>query len=195
MAVFFLRRGLAPTINIVNYLKSDGTQYIDSGVAYDSANEYVIETECCWTSSSSTFSGWNAGGIFGYDGGYWGNGSTMSILKATTLTKIKLTIEAGSSSNSVMELDQNGSTTTITRTHGSIASYATTNYPIFAYTNNSGGILGYAPMMCTYLSITVNRTLVRDFKPCLDSSGVACMYDLVSRKYFYNAGTGSFEAG
>ena len=31
--------------------------------------------------------------------------------------------------------------------------------------------------------------------PCLDTEGVPCMYDLVSQKPFYNAGTGSFTWG
>lgn len=37
------------------------------------------------------------------------------------------------------------------------------------------------------------ETLVRDFKPCKDSRGVYCLYDAVSNRYFYNAGTGEFE--
>ena len=31
--------------------------------------------------------------------------------------------------------------------------------------------------------------------PCLDTEGVPCMFDLVSQKPFYNAGTGSFTWG
>lgn len=37
--------------------------------------------------------------------------------------------------------------------------------------------------------------LVRDFQPCLDTEGVPCMFDFVSRKSFYNVGTGSFTWG
>lgn len=40
-----------------------------------------------------------------------------------------------------------------------------------------------------------NDNLVRDFIPALDNSGVACLYEKVSKTYFYNAGTGSFVAG
>ncbi len=38
-------------------------------------------------------------------------------------------------------------------------------------------------------------SLVRDFQPCLDAEGVPCMFDFVSRKPFYNVGTGSFTWG
>lgn len=37
--------------------------------------------------------------------------------------------------------------------------------------------------------------LIQDFVPCLDSDGVPCMYDLVSKTAFYNQGTGSFTWG
>lgn len=37
--------------------------------------------------------------------------------------------------------------------------------------------------------------LVRDFIPCKDPDGVVCMYDKVTKTYFYNCGTGSFYAG
>ena len=40
-----------------------------------------------------------------------------------------------------------------------------------------------------------NGTLVRDFWPCYDPDGVACLYDKVEEKYYYNAGTGAFTAG
>ena len=37
--------------------------------------------------------------------------------------------------------------------------------------------------------------LIQDFMPCLDTDGVPCMFDLVSRKPFYNKGSGSFAWG
>lgn len=40
-----------------------------------------------------------------------------------------------------------------------------------------------------------NGTLVRDFVPCLDTNNIACMYDKVGKQTYYNAGTGTFNAG
>lgn len=34
---------------------------------------------------------------------------------------------------------------------------------------------------------------VIDLYPALDNQGIACLYDMVSGKYFYNSGTGEFE--
>ena len=35
-------------------------------------------------------------------------------------------------------------------------------------------------------------TLIQHLRPCLDTEGVPCMYDEVSKQYFYNQGTGTF---
>ena len=34
-----------------------------------------------------------------------------------------------------------------------------------------------------------------DLRPCIDPKGVVCFYDMVSKKYFYNKGTGTLTAG
>lgn len=50
-----------------------------------------------------------------------------------------------------------------------------------------------------YCKIWDGDTLIRDFCPAIsietDHLGEVCLYDLVSDRYFYNAGTGSFIAG
>ena len=40
-------------------------------------------------------------------------------------------------------------------------------------------------------TITEGNTIVRDLRPCLDPKGVVCFYDMVTKKYFYNQGTGT----
>lgn len=40
-----------------------------------------------------------------------------------------------------------------------------------------------------------NGTLVRDFVPCINASGEVGLYDLVGRKFYGSAGTGTFTAG
>ena len=44
-----------------------------------------------------------------------------------------------------------------------------------------------------YCKLYYNNTLVRDFIPVLDPSGIPCLYDYVSKNYFYNNGTGAFS--
>lgn len=35
----------------------------------------------------------------------------------------------------------------------------------------------------------------RDYVPCTDRNGIPCLFDMVTRRTFYNAGTGDFEYG
>ena len=51
------------------------------------------------------------------------------------------------------------------------------------------------PMKIYSAKIWDNDELVRNFIPVLDANGIACLYDLVSNEYFYNAGTGDFTPG
>jgi hypothetical protein len=43
--------------------------------------------------------------------------------------------------------------------------------------------------------ITEENQIVQDLRPCIDPKGIVCMYDLVTKKYFYNQGTGTLTAG
>jgi hypothetical protein len=40
-----------------------------------------------------------------------------------------------------------------------------------------------------------NNVLLHDFRPCIDPKGTICMYDMVTKKYFYNQGTSTLTAG
>ena len=50
-------------------------------------------------------------------------------------------------------------------------------------------------MRLYYCKIYDNNDLVRDFIPVRDYNGIACLYDKVENKYYYNQGTGEFIAG
>ena len=72
-----------------------------------------------------------------------------------------------------------------------VANFETpTNGLIFDVGNNNW--TGNKAVMQLY-SYTDGNT--QKLVPCLDTEGVPCMYDLVSQKPFYNAGTGSFTWG
>lgn len=191
----FDKRELPSGYTQLAHLQANGAQYLLTDIPYSTSNKYVIEAECCWIGSTEGYSGWNAGGIFGNSGGVWHNGSTASTVSATKNTKIRLTIEAGASGNSILELTQDGKTTTITRAHASLATYAKINLPIFAYTSSSGGIEGYSYMQCKYFKVYVNGTLTADMVPCKNASGIFGMYNMVTAKFHKNSGSGTFTAG
>ena len=64
---------------------------------------------------------------------------------------------------------------------------------LFANNNNTAQL----PMIgrIWYFKIYDNDVLVRNFIPALDPNGTPCMYDLVSKTTFYNAGSGTFNYG
>lgn len=66
---------------------------------------------------------------------------------------------------------------------------------LFNLNNSNGGLSQYAPsgMKCYSLKITEGSVLVGDFVPAKRKSDNAIgMYDMVSRQFFTNSGTGSF---
>jgi hypothetical protein len=43
--------------------------------------------------------------------------------------------------------------------------------------------------------ITEENQIIQDLRPCIDPKGVVCFYDMITKKYFYNQGTGTLTAG
>ena len=75
----------------------------------------------------------------------------------------------------------------------------TQDYSISAYlfSQNENGTAMYtigSKYKLYYCKIySSDNVLIRNFKPCKDSAGIFCLYDTVTKKYFYNKGTGYFE--
>ena len=84
----------------------------------------------------------------------------------------------------------NGTTTTPT-----YSSTIVTGANIFLFASSKGDNVSSqkARMKLYYCKIYESDVLVRDFIPVLDQNNVACLFDLVSQTFFYNAGTGTFN--
>lgn len=46
-----------------------------------------------------------------------------------------------------------------------------------------------------YCQIYEGDTLVKNFRPVRNTSGVVCLYDTISQKFYYNSGSGDFVGG
>jgi hypothetical protein len=68
------------------------------------------------------------------------------------------------------------------------------NYYLFAR-NKDNIAISMAKMKIFAYKLYSAGALKRDYIPALDKDGTPCLYDRVSKKCFYNAGTGSFIAG
>ena len=180
----------------VEYLEATGTQYIDSG--YKPTSEALkFDLEYAITSSTCNFSimGNNddTDKYFGIQ--FWGNkfyvGTSRALLYKswTQDQKYHKIIEA------------NNGTLTVT-TDGVRES---TSYVSSLYKNSSIGLFAckgdtivesYGHARIYYAKIYDNNILVRDFVPVVRSrDGVAGLYDMVERKFYTNAGSGSFKTG
>lgn len=67
-------------------------------------------------------------------------------------------------------------------------------YSISIFKNSAGTSHGNGGSYVRFFAAKIykSKMLVRDFIPCLDETGAPCMFDLVSRKPFYNRNVGDF---
>lgn len=200
MAIFASRQIVLPQmVNYVNFIQSSGTQYIDTGFKPTGATKIVCDFQMVnqgtdqqgvfgsrpGTSGRFTvFTGYSAGALqVDYD-----TYGTLAVEKST-ISGLNLnnrnTIEVSN------KLIINGNTV---KTVSSVS--FTSTYNLFLFANNNAGTAQLPGAMKLYsCQIYDNGTLVRDFWPCYDPDGVACLYDKVEKKYYYNAGSGAFTAG
>lgn len=171
----------------VEYLESSGTQYIDTGVKASSLDRWELEFGTVVVNTGAAFwgaqndggdrlsSAWitSTGGIR-YGGGFQYVFSTWRGLRA----KNAIVISSGA-------ITLNGQTVT---GPPFIDTYSTQNIYLFACNNITS-----VGCICWGMKRYVNNILTIDYIPVIDRAGVACMYDRVSKKLFYNAGTGSFS--
>lgn len=74
-------------------------------------------------------------------------------------------------------------------------------YPLVIFTTNRNGQPQVAEAFIQQYRLyrftikNVNDALIMNLLPCLDKNGTPCMYDTVSKKPFYNGGTGEFLYG
>lgn len=191
------KRRLPKNFREVEYLQSNGTEYINTGLA-PNANQ-KIELRGFKAGGGTTSGGYIACGstatandriqIWAEGGGlawFRVDGASIQTNESCTVNRkfvLDIKNKKGYVDSSEYNLSYSGSLTT---------------YPYFLFLRNNGGTPDTtynAPMRLYYVKIWDNDSLVRDFIPCLDASNVPCLYDLVEGKAYYNAGTGSFTYG
>lgn len=174
----------------IEYIKSTGTQYINTGYI-PATSRIKVELKVLSTSipaaESDFFGNYNgsAGIIVGFYQGkvfqYSGNNGNLF----NTGLEINQKTTVISEWNTIRKLECSGTEAT-----SSVYSLQ----PIeSAFCLFSGGV-NYRPSSITLYSCKMydNEELVRDFVPCVDSSGNAGLYDLINDVFYKNAGTGDF---
>lgn len=184
-----------PEVNYVEYIQSSGTQRIDTGYKPNQSTRVIMDAQWVSTPSkdSCLFGARKASG--NVDNSLWYVSASGVLQSSYGNEKIKSSAITVTTRHTY---DKNGNTlyvdgtTRITNTKSTFQ----TDYNMFLLTcNQSGSAMSNSASVKLYsCKIYDNNVLIRDYRPCLDPNGVACLYDEVNKEYVYNSGSGSFTA-
>ena len=194
----------------LTYIRSTGTQYIDTGVYPDphTAVSMTFLLDDMDTRQQRTFgvgdntngfvfaSYVNGSGMWAWAAkdhfGNWASSGNMPLHRRATIT-----LDAH---NQLYTLQQEGIAdyTYKLTNHAVVVGHQTltSSIPLYlmAYKNLSGSIAGYGKMRVYSASVSLTNAVVRNFAPYV-KSGEAGLMDTVHNQFYANGGTGAFIAG
>lgn len=179
--------GLPSGYKILSYVQSSGSQYINTGVKTDQDSRIIVKAS--YTGSYSIYGAGkaftnytaNASGGYFYYNDYGGGAST-----ATNY----------SGSAHIFEQNKNYAYIDNNLVHSFTYSSFTSPGNMFLFGRNDGtGALNDAGGTVKIYSAKIyNGSLVRNLIPCINTAGIVGMYDTVEKKFYSNAGSGTFVA-
>lgn len=194
MAVLLTGASVPQTVNFVNYIQTNGSQYFDTGFKPNQNTRIVMDAQFTAATSQSvlyTPFGVRAGGYFFELYKASTSNWNLTFLWNTTYSQY---FSIDYSARHTFEINKNVATvdgTSKTYTAGTFQ----LAYPMFlSATNNTGVAESVTALRIYSCQIYDNGTLVRDYLPCLDKDGVACLYDQVNEEYVYHSGSGELTA-
>lgn len=178
----------------VEYLESTGTQWIDTGIVPTKNIKIDIDLQLTSIISAKyVFGSWAPDKqyyLYISDNKWqWGWSSEYKNTTTTDQNRHNFILASNGTISSIT-LDGNviGTTTTTSQ-------YPGPNFSIFGGRGQSNIVNTDLTQKIYSCKIFENNVLVRDFIPVLDPDGTPCMYDKVTKTFFYNQGTGDFIAG
>lgn len=187
--------GVATKYTKLEYIESNGTQYIDTGFKHNQDTRVVMNVQPTASSLSSN--------VFLFDGAS-GNTTRKGVFYHASASKWAVDYKSDSNrqyisntatnANFIIDYDKNVCTInneTITFTASTFQS--TVNMALFA-TNYNGTVQGYVSAKLYSCQIYDNGILIRDFVPALRSDGIAGLYDAINDKFYVSSGSGNFIA-
>lgn len=177
----------------LEYIRSSGTQYIDTGFTPDSNSGVNMVCEMLSKSGNQAPfmtrdapNGTYMFGIFSISGVFRSDyGSEKKSFSSSLSTLQKLSLDRNKNVCTI-------GTTTITNT----ASTFTAKWTLFLLASDDNGTAKFFSNAKLYsCQIYDNGTLVRDYIPCQKPDGTIGLWDDVNSVFYGNAGTGTFTAG
>lgn len=176
----------------LEYIQSSGTQYIDTGFKPNQNTRIICTTNlakqntAAWLFGARNGSGDSTFGFLTYQNAYRSDYNTNQDQTISDTYTGFFTVDKDKNVTKI-----NGETK-ITNAVGTFQ----TSYPLFLFANNNGGsVAGYSSCAIQACQIYDNGTIIRDYVPVKNSSGLVGLYDVVNDEFYQNAGTGTFTAG
>lgn len=192
------QEGLPSGYTQLNYLKSTGAQYINTGYIYGSNSDFSTEMhfnnadgQLCGAIEDNAKIALAKGGGRLYFARFNGNLGATGVDVNNYLYKLST---HGAILTATYTKDGSEITSTI---DNSAYDFGGTTIPFYLFGRNNNGstTLTGGTLSIYFFSFFENGSTVMNLVPCLDVDGVPCMFDTVKRKTFYNAGTGDFLWG
>lgn len=187
----------------VDYIKSGGTQYIDTGVNADSNLSIKMNLSSSYHTQQR-----HMGAIKNDNGVYTRHHITLNA-STTTNYIASFTGQTNSAQNLLLTIDDNKHYLNLDIYNKKISADEETpidltlqpfdtelNYWLFARNSNNSTNISFAIMQIYDCKMYYSDVLVRDFIPCYrNSDNEVGLYDLVNNVFYTNRGTGSFTYG
>lgn len=176
----------------VEYIKSTGTQAINTGVVPDINTRVTMDFELAEQPTANVV-------IFGVVGQfsfrYLGNNSPP-VFRHNTGTAVK-SFSQDIAAVGRHQVDKNGKTCTLDDKTTTTNDSSITNASQLAFCayNNNGTLSNYSKIIIREAKIYQQGELVRDFVPCTDSGGNAGLFDLVNNTFYASITDTAFVAG
>lgn len=194
----FLDPDFSPTQ--LTYIQSSGTQYINSGIIPNQDTKIEIDMQSTSSTTSNVFAGARQAyqnNAFYVSQQYGDGGSNPQLYRIAYGTEVYNIPDLYQDTNRrLFVLDGNKAYMDNTLINTFSSQTFTSPVPLWVFTGNNNGSLMQPALMKLYgCKIYDNGILVRDFIPAKDTANVVCLWDNVSKTFFYNAGSGTFTAG
>lgn len=199
------QEGLPDGYTQLEYLQSDGTQWINTEYTLQSSDTVELKAEYTRKGSLKYATAYLCGSDITFENGFSiaedsGNMNGVRDVFGIGVHNSKVRPEVGIefvvvSSISLLRVVIGE---TITKIWKPNKTYTPLNFPVYLFTTNRNGTAfdGAFIGKMYYAKITNSQgAIMLNCIPCLDTDGVPCMFDTVSRKTLYNVGTDNFTWG
>lgn len=158
----------------LDYIQSNGNQYIDTGVLGKDINKVVVDFQ--FTSSQST--------------------TEQEVAACIVDGSNKLQIGWYSSSFIITGGASYSQTSYSARTIGTASPIGSPSNSLYLFAQHEGNSASWKVKAKLYsCTISSSSGFIRNFIPCKNPSGTVGLYDIVGNQFYQNNGTGSFTAG